>query len=864
MALPLSGSPYFTKRIAHVCYHLIRDTMPQSAPSFPALHDHLRELADLGYNGVLLEAEAMFPYASAPEIATAFTWTPEQVAQLAALTEKLGLEVIPLLQCLGHNYFILTHPRYADLRELPGAFQQYCPTNPRTRDQFLRMAADLMAAFPGARRLHIGGDECRMLGQCPRCKAVVDAHGVSELYCRHVAAVAEAVLERGITPLLWSDIFETHPEALDRFPRGAQLVYWQYDMAHAKRPPSWDLLRSKGHSILGASGIRFGGHVNDLVPPYREALPGITDMNRGLRDHGIREMIVTDWMKGAHWELSDWGWFYGAASGHDPALTPETAAPAYAEHRFGLKDGRITEVHALLSVPLPFFETMQAYMRNRLHRLDLYSERYHQRRALWRKPENLPTARAQIAAARANARRALDILWEVKPGLRRGFRQWQLLEDAARELTTRAQAAEAALLDESTCAANAFAVVSRMETLRLALPARRARVLELYPETMPGASTTILARMRYPQVELDHLARLSSTVAGGVEADAVAARHVIPFHYNPGPPFERGLEHGRVFATVIRRATDYWCEEKNNPLYGPARDRMEKYLLDRFPELIAEMNGIAAGAGLSLDTVLWLNVFNAVTHAASSGCSTAILRRAGRIAMMKTSDIDLRQREMMILQSLDWNGRRTLRCGWAGTVWTEFGMNDAGLAVGCNSLPAPKSQPGDGLPQHLGCTPLLEACRSLGEALDFMRDHAFAGKGLNIGIADSTGAAVVERCADRFAVRPMDGDFIAATNHYVSPEFGNLNRPGPESSARKARIESFLASAGSGDVVEVLKSCAAIAEGPGRVCRSAPPAQTLTAAVIDVTDRSLWTTGRPPCDGGWARFTVASDGVIEQ
>lgn len=864
MPIALTGPSFFTKRIAHVCYHLIRETMPQSAPTFPALLDHLRELADLGYTGILLEAEAMFPYASAPEIATAYTWTPEQLDRLNSLTDKLGLEVIPLLQCLGHNYFILTHPRYAHLRELPGAFQQYCPTNPETREQFLRMAADLMAAFPGARRLHIGGDECRMLGQCPRCKAVVDSQGVSELYCQHVAAVAEAVLARGITPLLWSDIFETHPEALDRFPRGAQLVYWQYDMAHAKRPPSWDLLRSKGHSIVGASAIRFGGHVNDLVPPYREALPGITDMNRGLRDHGIREMIVTDWMKGAHWELSDWGWFYGAASGHDPAVTPESVAPLYADRRFGLKDGRITEVHSLLSVPLPLFEPMQSFQRTRLHRLDLHPELYHQRRALWRKPENLPNARRQIAVARDNARRALDILWEVKPHLRRGWRQWQLLEDAARELLTRAQATEAALLDESDCASNPFAVASRIESLRMALPVRRARVLELYAETMPGASTTILARMRYPQAEMDHLARLSSGVAGGVPAESVAARHAIPFLYNPGPPFERGLEHGRVFGAVIRRNVDRWCELKNDPLYGPMRDRMEKYMLDRFPELLDEMNGIAAGAGISTDTVLWLNVFNAVRMAAASGCSTAILRRGGRIAMLKTSDIDLRQREMMILQSLDWRGRRALRCGWAGTVWTEFGVNDAGLAVGCNSLPAPESQPGDGLPQHLGCTPLLEACRSVGESLDFMRDHAFAGKGLNVGIADSAGAVVVERCAHRYAVRPMEGDSIVATNHYISPEFQSLNRPGPESAARKARIESFLASAGEGDPVEILKACAAISEGPGRVCRDDPTAQTLAAAVIHVTDRQLWATGRPPLNGGWARFnTVSGSALVE-
>jgi hypothetical protein len=210
---------------------------------------------------------------------------------------------------------------------------------------------------------------------------------------------------------------------------------------------------------------------------------------------------------------------------------------------------------------------------------------------------------------------------------------------------------------------------------------------------------------------------------------------------------------------------------------------------------------------------------------------------------------------MMLLQLTEWGGARVLRCGWAGTVWTEFGLNDAGLAVGCNSLPPPTSQSGAGLAQHLGCTPLLARCRSVPEALDFMRDTPFAGKGENIGLADATGAAaVVERCAERYAVRVMEGDSIAATNHYVSPEFVELNRPGPESAARKARIEEFLAAGPAADPVDVLKRCAALSDGPGRVCRDTPGLSTLAAAVIDVTARRLWVTGRPPCEGGWGSF----------
>jgi hypothetical protein len=827
----------FDKRIAHVSYHLVRDSFPYSAPTFSGLLNHLEELSRMGYNAVCLEAESMLPFRSAPEIATGLTWTKEQAAQLSTLLKELNMEVIPLLQCLGHNYFILSHPQYTSLRELPGHFQQYCPLNPDTRKQYLAMVDDIMEFFPDVKRFHIGGDECLMLGMCPRCKAYIEKHSVPELYCQHVNQIVEAMHKRGVTSMLWSDMIEHHPETIDALHNSVQIVYWNYCMATWPRPFAVEMLHKKQLHVVGAAAIRFNQEISAICPPYNLAIKNIADLGVELNRHNVSEYMITDWpTKGTHWKMSDWGWFYAAAKSMDSGRKDTDISDEYAKYRFGLpnKGNKITEVYSLLAVFLPGCETLNVFLRSVLNRFDLAMPTWKARREKYLQADEAEKAKSQIRTAQQNAYKALAILWELKPEISRGHEQWALLEDAAREFATRADLARMALLEEDVYKDNSYGLAAELEGLCFALKARKKRLVELYSKSSNSETVTQLLKFRYPDHEQGYLSSLSKKLTGQSIANN-RNDSVIPFLYNPGNPYERGMEHGRVFSDLIGQSVEWFCQAKNDSQLTPMRDVMEKYLFNKFPWMIDEMNGIAQGAGFSLETILWLNISSAVCCASKPSSDVIVAHRNnGSGVLMKTDCLEPQQRQMRILQMLDWRGKKILNCGIAGTLWTEFGLNSDGLGTCCNSASGATNQDAYGLTQQLGAYLLLTECKDFRDAVGFMREHSFTGQGLNIGCADAHGNAALFECSES-VLQPSLGVAVAAN---VDLENKALLQP---------KLENFLRSCVK-PTIENMQLCAALVEDEcGRQ----------TAVIIVPHERSMYISMIAPHKGHWARFKLS-------
>ena len=187
-------------------------------------------LAKLRINAVLVEWEDAFPWTVDRRFQSETAYTPEQVTAFTAEAARLGIEIIPLVQCLGHMETPLNVSGYESMREV--AHQSMClnPLAPGARELIERMVDDVLALCPDVRHFHLGGDEAWTFGSHPDTEAFIEKHGKGALYLHHVEPILDKLNARGITPMLWHDMMrEWDDDALDRLSGKAELMCWGYN-----------------------------------------------------------------------------------------------------------------------------------------------------------------------------------------------------------------------------------------------------------------------------------------------------------------------------------------------------------------------------------------------------------------------------------------------------------------------------------------------------------------------------------------------------------------------------------------------------------------------------------------------------------
>src|SRR5690349_3888505 len=88
-------------------------------PTFGRLLELLPIFAAAGYNAILVEWEDMFPWVMDKRFRNETAYTADEVRRFHAEAARHKLEIIPLVQCLGHMETPLQFPEYAHLREVP-------------------------------------------------------------------------------------------------------------------------------------------------------------------------------------------------------------------------------------------------------------------------------------------------------------------------------------------------------------------------------------------------------------------------------------------------------------------------------------------------------------------------------------------------------------------------------------------------------------------------------------------------------------------------------------------------------------------------------------------------------------------------
>jgi|WetSurMetagenome_2_1015567.scaffolds.fasta_scaffold08399_2 hexosaminidase len=335
-------------------------------------YESIDRLARYKINGVVIEFEDKLRYQRQPLVGAPQSISIDEMAALTLYARERHIEVTPLVQGLGHATFILKHQEYAGLRELSWNTWAFCPLNEGTYQVLFDLYRDAIAATPGSRYLHIGGDEIGNIGLCPRCKPMADKDGMLSLSLYWLKRVCEFARENNRIPIFWDDMplkeggvyestwsdevtsaqadkaWEEGIPKLDKlltdFPKNCVYMRWNYSMA--KQPGNihaLDWYESRGLKAMiatatnGEGGMLFQEDERD----NGSASSGIINIRSFVQlaaERNISGMLCTAWDdKSPHME-NFWRGFIAAAeySWSPKGRTLEEYDNAWLQREFGL------------------------------------------------------------------------------------------------------------------------------------------------------------------------------------------------------------------------------------------------------------------------------------------------------------------------------------------------------------------------------------------------------------------------------------------------------------------------------------------------------------------------------------------------
>lgn len=200
-------------------------------------------IARYGYNLLVLYLEGRIKTNSFPYLSNAESYQPDEIRKIVEYAKRKGIEVMPVISNLSHTEMFLQASQLQHLAELrgekPGRFtlpkqkpflNLFCPSMKGTYDFFEAYYAEIAEIFPFD-YFHVGNDEAWDLGFCDLCRARAESEqGQDGIFATHLLKTHEFITGKlGKKMVMWDDMFEHYPVALEEIPKDIVLCCWQYD-----------------------------------------------------------------------------------------------------------------------------------------------------------------------------------------------------------------------------------------------------------------------------------------------------------------------------------------------------------------------------------------------------------------------------------------------------------------------------------------------------------------------------------------------------------------------------------------------------------------------------------------------------------
>ena len=297
-------------------------------PKLETLLELVECLADFKINEFQLYTEHTFAYSKYKSVWQ--NWgalTGEEIRQLDARCQQLGIDLVPNQNSFGHLRYFLEHPRLKKLAEVSGPYPDYsgefvCRPSTLAPDHpgalpFLRKLYDELLPNFRSRFFNVGCDETFDLGR-GRSKKLCARLGKGRVYLDFLKKIHREVSTRGKRMMFWGDIILTYPKLIKELhsfgvppsgglrgkpckpPEGGTpnliALNWGYEANHPFDREMALFARAKipFYVCPGTSTWQ------TLIGRHDNALANLRAAAQAGRRHGAIGYLITDWGDGGH------------------------------------------------------------------------------------------------------------------------------------------------------------------------------------------------------------------------------------------------------------------------------------------------------------------------------------------------------------------------------------------------------------------------------------------------------------------------------------------------------------------------------------------------------------------------------------
>ncbi len=208
---------------------------------------------------------------SCPEIVSPlYGMTKKDAEKVKQAAQDNYVEIIPLVQSLGHSAWIFENGQHLDLAEDPADPYAYCVTNPDTYKFIYKVYQEALDFFH-PRYFHIGHDEVNTGSARYPYRSKASGKSETELILGDILKHHEWFSQRNVKLMMWGDMFlndneapdatfaKTMEEAKERralLPKDITITDWHYVADTQSDYPSLKTFKDAGFDVIGAGWFR--------------------------------------------------------------------------------------------------------------------------------------------------------------------------------------------------------------------------------------------------------------------------------------------------------------------------------------------------------------------------------------------------------------------------------------------------------------------------------------------------------------------------------------------------------------------------------------------------------------------------------